>query len=63
LDNDVSLEVEGLWKTYGKTIAHALISHSGAGKTTTVKCVVGLLNSDKGETTVMGRNIRNDYGF
>ncbi|MEM3029266.1 MAG: ABC transporter ATP-binding protein [Thermoproteota archaeon] len=76
LGNSVLLEIEDLWKTYGKTVGvaglsmkvasgeiHGLIGPNGAGKTTTVKCIVGLLNPDRGMITVMGRNVRNDYGF
>lgn len=76
LENDVLLEIESLWKSYGKTVGvaglsmkvasgeiHGLIGPNGAGKTTTVKCVVGLLNPDKGRITVMGRNVGNDYSF
>lgn len=72
----VLLEIEDLWKSYGETVGvaglymkvnsgeiHGLIGPNGSGKTTTVKCVIGLLRPDKGKIVVMGDDISKDHGF
>ena len=61
------LQIEGLTKKYGeKTAVEALslhiapgevygfIGHNGAGKTSTLKCVVGILRPDAGKITIDG---------
>ena len=37
---------------------YGFIGHNGAGKTTTIKCVVGILDFDKGEIFVDGKSIK-----
>lgn len=49
----IDLEVEG-----GDLFA--FIGHNGAGKTTAIKCVAGILDFEKGEITVAGRNIKEE---
>ena len=36
----------------------ALIGHNGAGKTSTIKCVVGIHDFDKGEIYVNGMSVK-----
>ena len=48
---DVSLEVEA-----GDIFA--FIGHNGAGKTTLIKCMVGLLEFEKGEIYIDGINVK-----
>ena len=65
------LNIEHLTKRYGEKTAvddltlHILpgeifgfIGHNGAGKSTTIKCAVGILPFDEGTITVCGRDIR-----
>ena len=67
------LKIEHLTKTYGEKKAvddlslHILpgeifgfIGHNGAGKSTTIKSAVGILNFDAGTITICGRNIKDD---
>lgn len=68
------LEIKNLTKTYknGKkavddlslTIAageiYGFIGHNGAGKTTAIKCVTGILQFEKGEIRVKGTSIKDD---
>jgi len=51
--NDVSLVVE-------KGEIFGFIGHNGAGKTTTIKCIVGLLQYDKGSVIFDGEVLGND---
>ena len=67
------LKIEHLTKTYGNKRAvddlslhimpgeiYGFIGHDGAGKTTTLKSVVGILDFDEGEITVDGVSIKDD---
>ena len=66
-----AVEVEGLTKTYGPTIAnsevsfavapgtvHALLGENGAGKSTTMKLLSGLVRPDAGSIRIAGRDVR-----
>lgn len=68
------LEISGLTKAYGEIVAvdHlslavaagevvALLGPNGSGKTTTIRCVAGLLNPDSGTILLDGHNLRKDY--
>ena len=65
------LRIEGLTKSYGDKKAvdnlslhiekgemYAFIGHNGAGKTSTIKCVVGIHDFDKGEILIDGMSIK-----
>lgn len=65
------LRIENLTKTYGEKKAvdnlslriapgeiYGFIGHNGAGKTATLKAVVGILQFDKGEVFIKGESIR-----
>jgi len=65
------LKIENLTKTYGDKVAvdnlslhvapgeiYGFIGHNGAGKSTTIKSVTGLLAFDSGEVTVCGKSIK-----
>ena len=67
------LQIEHLTKTYGEKKAvddlslhirpgeiFGFIGHNGAGKSTTLKCAVGILQFDDGAITICGKNIRDD---
>ncbi|MDD6022596.1 MAG: ABC transporter ATP-binding protein [Acutalibacteraceae bacterium] len=67
------LNIRNLTKIYGDKKAvddlslhiapgeiYGFIGHNGAGKTTTLKCVVGILQFDRGEIEVNGISVRND---
>ena len=67
------LKIEHLTKTYGEKKAvddlslhiqpgeiYGFIGHNGAGKSTTIKSAVGILQFDEGTITICGKNIK-DY--
>lgn len=67
------LKIEHLTKSYGEKKAvddlslhiaageiFGFIGHNGAGKSTTLKCAVGILQFDSGEITVNGNSIMRD---
>jgi len=67
------LKIENLTKTYGDKTAvdnlslhvapgeiYGFIGHNGAGKSTTIKAVAGLLAFDSGEITVCGKSVKKD---
>ena len=67
------LQIEHLTKTYGEKKAvddlslhilpgeiYGFIGHTGAGKTTTLKSVAGILRFDAGEIRIAGTSIRTD---
>ena len=62
-----AIEARGLHKSFGRTQAldgldltvrtgevHAFLGPNGAGKTTTIRILLGLLNKDSGEVTLLG---------
>ena len=51
--DDLSLDVES-----GKI--YAFIGHNGAGKTTAIKCAVGISDFDNGTITIDGKDIKKD---
>jgi len=67
------LKIEHLTKSYGEKKAvddlslhiaageiFGFIGHNGAGKSTTLKCAVGILQFDNGEITINGNSIMQD---
>ena len=67
------LNIEHLTKTYGEKKAvddlslhirpgeiFGFIGHNGAGKSTTLKCAVGILHFDAGTVTIGGKNLADD---
>ena len=67
------LKFEHLTKKYGDKVVvddlnleikegeiYAFIGHNGAGKTTSIKCAVGILDFDKGEIYIDGKNIKSN---
>jgi len=72
-DTEAMLNIEHLTKTYGEKKAvddlslhilpgeiYGFIGHNGAGKSTTIKSAVGILQFDAGTITVCGKNILDD---
>ena len=68
---NIMLKIENLTKKYGEKKAvdnlslhikagemYAFIGHTGAGKTTTIKSCVGLLDFDEGEIYINGKSIK-----
>lgn len=64
------IQLEGISKNFGRQVVlndinatfengktNLIIGQSGAGKTVLLKCIVGLLNPDKGKVLYDGRNI------
>lgn len=67
------IQIKGLTKSYGELIAvndlsltvkegemFGLVGPDGAGKTTTIKILCGLLNPDDGQVNLFGKNILNN---
>ncbi len=70
------VEVSGLWKSYGGVFAvkglslsveageiHGLLGPNGSGKTTTFKCIVGLLRPDRGVIRIAGHDVGKDHEY
>jgi ABC-2 type transport system ATP-binding protein len=70
------IRVEGLWKSYDGHLAvrgvsfmvhegevHGLLGPNGSGKTTTIKCLVGLLKPNRGALEIGGHNILTDHRY
>ncbi len=66
------LKIENLTKRYGEKIAvnnlslhiapgeiYGFIGHNGAGKTSTLKCIVGIQDFDEGEIYIDSKSIKN----
>ena len=66
------LRIENLTKRYGEKIAvnnlslhiapgeiYGFIGHNGAGKTSTLKCIVGIQDFDEGEIYINSKSIKN----
>jgi ribose transport system ATP-binding protein len=71
MTTDIAIAVEKVRKTYGATVAldgmsfsvragtvHALLGENGAGKSTTVKMLSGLVQSDAGRLRIFGEDCR-----
>ena len=71
----VIVRVDGLWKKYSKKADYAvenvtfscsageivgLLGHNGAGKSTTLKCLEGMLPFDRGTITIAGHDIKKE---
>ncbi len=68
------LEILNLTKYYGKTFKavenlsltvkdgeiYGFIGHNGAGKSTTIKCICGILGFEEGEIKVDGKNVKDN---
>ena len=67
------LRIEHLTKRFGEKTAvddlslhirpgeiYGFIGHNGAGKSTTIKCAVGILQYDAGSVAINGRSLRDD---
>jgi Cu-processing system ATP-binding protein len=70
------IEVSGLSKRFGKlevlksvaiefqsSKSYAMIGPNASGKTTLIKCILGMVMPDQGEIHVDGKSIRNDWGY
>lgn len=43
--------------------SYAMIGPNGSGKTTLIKCMLGMVIPDKGEISVLGKSIANDWKY
>ena len=72
-DKDIAVETIGLSKSFGgfeavkhvnlqlkKGEIYALVGSNGAGKTTFMKCIVGLLSPTEGHASIWGNDIEGD---
>ncbi|MEM2237473.1 MAG: ABC transporter ATP-binding protein [Candidatus Caldarchaeum sp.] len=70
------VEVRDLWKSYGGIYAvrgvslrvepgevHGLLGPNGSGKTTTFKCLVGLLKPDRGTIKIAGHDVLKNHDY
>ena len=48
---------------FQKGNSYAIIGPNASGKTTLIKCVLGMVVPDKGEVLVAGKSIRNDWSY
>lgn len=77
MDKDMMLKVSGITKSFGEKVAIngltfsmdkpgvlGLIGTNGAGKTTAIRCILGIMSADSGEATWQGKKISRDtLGF
>ncbi len=72
MSNETIISIKNLWKSFGKnqvlkginlTVNKGedlvILGRSGSGKSVTIKCLVGLVEADKGEIDVFGTDITN----
>lgn len=72
MSNEPIISIKNLWKSFGKnevlkginlTVNKGedlvILGRSGSGKSVTIKCLVGLVEADKGEIDVFGTDITN----
>ncbi|WP_310556313.1 ABC transporter ATP-binding protein [Flavobacterium sp.] len=72
MDNEPIISIKNLWKSFGKnevlkginlTVNKGedlvILGRSGSGKSVAIKCLVGLVEPDKGEIKVFGTDITN----
>lgn len=70
-----AIEIDNLVKRYGETEAvsgvsltlsegeiYGYLGPNGSGKTTTIRCMLGLLRPTSGSTRILGRDVGNDLG-
>jgi phospholipid/cholesterol/gamma-HCH transport system ATP-binding protein len=68
--NDVVIKIEGLCKSFGanKVLDHfdltlhrgenlVVLGKSGSGKSVLIKCIIGLIEPDRGKVHVLGKNV------
>jgi len=71
METDFAVDVSNVTKRFGATVAldgaslrvrrgavHALLGENGAGKSTTVKMLSGLLKPDSGRVSILGKEVR-----
>lgn len=72
MKNEPIIAIENLWKSFGKnevlkginlTVKQGeglvILGRSGSGKSVTIKCLVGLVEADKGKIEILGTDITN----
>jgi phospholipid/cholesterol/gamma-HCH transport system ATP-binding protein len=72
MENEPIITINNLWKSFGKNEVLkgvnlsvnegedlVILGRSGSGKSVTIKCLVGLVDADKGEIKVFGTDITN----
>lgn len=72
MSNEPIISIKNLWKSFGKnevlkginlTVNKGedlvILGRSGSGKSVTIKCLVGLVEADKGEIKVFGTDVTN----
>jgi phospholipid/cholesterol/gamma-HCH transport system ATP-binding protein len=72
MENEPIITINNLWKSFGKNEVLkgvnlsvnegedlVILGRSGSGKSVTIKCLVGLVEADKGEIKVFGTDITN----
>ncbi|TRX43149.1 ABC transporter ATP-binding protein [Flavobacterium restrictum] len=72
MPNETIISIKNLWKSFGKndvlkgvnlTVNKGedlvILGRSGSGKSVTIKCLVGLVEADKGKIAVFGTDITN----
>ena len=72
MTNEPIISIKNLWKSFGKNTVLkgidltvnkgedlVILGRSGSGKSVTIKCLVGLVEADKGEIVVFGEDITN----